>query len=175
MSDDASRPRAAAWRPTMGGAAPEALGERLGGVFIDDGGTWVIKAVARTDADYASVQDAAQRLGVEGSFRVENAGQSWRELMQLTDEVTAYLRSAGVRFTFSLGPDMHREVVELTMAAADQERRIGIRSGGLPVSWKQHFVGVTWSLPCVRVTQAASSADGLHAADLGAQSPGCPS
>lgn len=77
MSDDASRPRAAAWRPTVADAAPEALGERFGGVFVDDGGMWVVKAVARTDADYASVRDAARRLVVKrlsGSRRLVGRG-----------------------------------------------------------------------------------------------------
>jgi hypothetical protein len=124
MPTDENRPRAAAWRPTIGDAA-EVLGERLGGVFVENDGTWVVKVVGRMDADHGVVQGAARRLGVvEGPFRVENADRSWRELLQLTDEVTAYLQSAGVRFTFGLGPDVHREVVELTMAASDRERQI---------------------------------------------------
>ena len=55
--------------------------------------------------------------------------------------------SAGVRFTFSLGPDIHREVVELRMAVTDQARRIAtefeeeFRDRGLVISMRSDYAG----------------------------------
>jgi len=66
MSDGDSRPRPAVWRPSVGDAAREVLGEQFGGVFVDDDqATWVVKAVAPTDSDHRAVVDAAKRLGMK--------------------------------------------------------------------------------------------------------------
>jgi hypothetical protein len=131
MSDRDGRPRAAVRRWTIGDVAEEVLGDRFGGVFVegdrvenDRPVTWVVKAVARTDADHAAIRAEVQRRGIAGSFRVEDAGRSLRDLTELTADVSEHLRLARGRFPFGLGPDIHREVVELEMGASGQERRL---------------------------------------------------
>jgi hypothetical protein len=146
MSDRDSPPRAAVRRWTVGDVAEEVLVDRFGGVFVaNDQVTWVVKAVACTDADHAAIWAVAQRRGIEGALRVEDAGRSWREMTELTAEVNEHLRLAGVRFPFGMGPDIHREVVELEMGASDQERRmaaeleVAFRGRGLVITMSPGF------------------------------------
>jgi hypothetical protein len=145
MSDRDGRPRAAVRRWTIGDVAEEVLGDRFGGVFVegdrvenDRPVTWVVKAVARTDEDHAAIRAEVQRRGIAGSFRVEDAGRSLRDLTELTADVSEHLRLARGRFPFGLGPDIHREVVELEMGAS-------AKNAGSLLSWRWPFRAGAWS------------------------------
>jgi hypothetical protein len=145
MTDDATRPRAAVGRPTVDDVAEEALDERFGGAFVDGDGSYVVKVVRPTDADQAAVLDAMRAAGIEGTLTTREAKRSLSELRRLTEEVGAYLRSAGTDFACTYGPDVHREVVELTMGADEDEQRmaaelqVAFRGRGLVVTMRPGF------------------------------------
>jgi hypothetical protein len=145
MSDGADRPRAAGWRPSVTEVAEEALGERFGGAFVEGDRRYVVKVVGPTDADDAAVFDAMRAAGIEGTLTTREAKRSLNELRRLTEEVGAYLRSAGSGVMCNYGPDVHREVVELTMGADEHEQRmaaeleVAFRGRGLVITMRRGY------------------------------------